>query len=174
MGYALPGAVVAVGVLAPVAWLDDVLRALAQLTLGRSFDLLLTGSAAAVLFAYAVRFLAVGYQTVDATLAAIPPSFDEAARSLGVTPTGILRRIHLPLVRGGLLTTAILAWVETMKELPATLLLRPLGLKTFAIEVWERTSESLWAEAALPALAIVLVGLCPLWLTTRLMDGPPR
>jgi iron(III) transport system permease protein len=174
MGYALPGAVIAVGVLAPVAWLDDTMRALAQMTLGRSLELLLTGSAAAVLFAYAVRFLAVGYQTVDASLARIPTSLDEAARSLGVGLGGALRRVHLPLVRGGLLTAAVLVWVETMKELPATLLLRPLGLKTLAIEVWELTSESLWAEAALPAIALVLVGLVPLWLTSHLSTGLPR
>jgi iron(III) transport system permease protein len=136
--------------------------------------LLLTGSAAAVLFAYAVRFLAVGYQTIDASLARIPTSFDEAARSLGVRLGGALRRVHLPLMRGGLLTAAILVWVEAMKELPATLLLRPLGLKTLAIEVWELTSESLWAEAALPAIAIVLVGLFPLWLTAHLTAGLPR
>jgi iron(III) transport system permease protein len=174
MGYALPGAVIAVGVLAPVAWLDGMFHALAYLTLGRSLDLLLTGSAAAVLFAYAVRFLAVGYQTIDATLAGIPTSFDEAARSLGVRLGGALRRIHLPLMRGGLVTAGILVWVEVMKELPATLLLRPLGLKTLAIEVWERTSESLWAEAALPALSIVIVGLFPLWVTAHLTAGRPR
>ena len=174
MGYALPGAVIAVGVLAPVAWLDGAVRTVSQAALGRPPDLLLTGSAAAVLFAYAVRFLAVGYQTIDASLARIPGAFDEAARSLGVSLAGALRRIHLPLIRGGLLTAAILVWVETMKELPATLLLRPLGLKTLAIEVWERTSESLWAEAALPAIAIVLVGLVPLWLTSRLTVDPSR
>jgi iron(III) transport system permease protein len=174
MGYALPGAVVAVGVLAPIAWLDGVLHDLARLALGRPLDVLLTGSAAAILFAYAVRFLAVGYQTIDAGLARIPPSYDEAARSLGVRLSGTLRRVHLPLLRGGLLTAAILVWVETMKELPATLLLRPLGLKTLAIEVWELTSESRWAEAALPAIAIVLVGLFPLMLTTHLTSGPAR
>ena len=174
MGYALPGAVIAVGVLAPIAWLDGALRTLVHVTLGRSLDMLLTGSAAAVLFAYVVRFLAVGYQAIDASLTRISPRFDEAARSLGVRLGGALRRVHLPLLQGGLLTAAILAWVEVMKELPATLLLRPLGLKTLAIEVWELTSESLWAEAALPALALVLVGLVPLWLTARLTTGRPR
>ena len=174
MGYALPGAVIAVGVLGPMAWLDSGLRALADFVLGRPIGLLLTGSAAAVLFAYAVRFLAVGFQTIDASLTKIPPSFDEVARSLGVRLGGALRRIHLPLMRGGILTAVILVWVETMKELPATLLLRPLGLKTLAIEVWERTSESMWAEAALPALAIVVVGLFPLLLTARLTAGASR
>jgi iron(III) transport system permease protein len=171
MGYALPGAVIAVGVLAPVAWLDGVLATAAEWLLGERLGLVLTGSAAAVLFAYAVRFLAVGYQTTEAALARIPPSLDEAARSLGVTMRTALRRVHVPLMRGGILSALTLIWVETIKELPATLLLRPFGIKTLAIEVWERTSESLWAEAALPALAIVAVGLVPLLLVTRLEGG---
>jgi iron(III) transport system permease protein len=171
MGYALPGAVIAVGVLEPIAWLDRGLGAAGVWLLGRDPGLLLTGSALAVLFAYVVRFLAVSFQTVDASLARIPPSFDEAARSLGVGVGGSLARIHLPLMRGGLLTALVLVWVETMKELPATLLLRPLGLKTLAIEVWERTSESMWAEAALPALAIVAAGLLPVVIAVRLSTG---
>ncbi len=171
MGYALPGAVIAVGVLAPIAWLDRVLALAAEAVLGHRLGLVLTGSAAAVLFAYAVRFLAVGYQTTESALARIPPTLDEAARSLGVTMRGALRRVHLPLMRGGILSALTLIWVETIKELPATLLLRPFGLKTLAIEVWERTSESLWAEAALPALAIVGVGLVPLLLGSRLDAG---
>ena len=166
LGYALPGAVIAVGVLAPVAWLDRVMASMAEWALGHRLALLLTGSAAAVLFAYAVRFLAVGYQATEAALGRIPPSLDEAARSLGVTMRGVLRRVHVPLMRGGILSALTLVWVETIKELPATLLLRPFGLKTLAIEVWERTSESLWAEAALPALAIVAVGLLPLLVVT--------
>ncbi len=171
LGYALPGAVIAVGVLAPVAWLDGALAAVAERVLGHRLGLVLTGSAAAVLFAYAVRFLAVGYQTTEAALARIPPSLDEAARSLGVTMRAAVRRVHVPLMRGGILSALTLIWVETIKELPATLLLRPFGLKTLAVEVWERTSESLWAEAALPALAIVAVGLVPLLVATRLDGG---
>jgi iron(III) transport system permease protein len=171
LGYALPGAVIAVGVLAPVAWLDGVLADVADSLLGHRLGLVLTGSAAAVLFAYAVRFLAVAYQTTEAALARIPPSLDEAARSLGVSMRAALRRVHVPLMRGGILSALTLIWVETIKELPATLLLRPFGIKTLAIEVWERTSESLWAEAALPALAIVAVGLVPLLLVTRLGGG---
>jgi len=171
MGYALPGAVIAVGVLGPVAWVDHALAALTHGVLGSPLGLVLTGSAAAVLFAYVVRFLAVGYQATEAALGRIPPSLDEAARSLGVTMRGALRRVHLPLMRGGILSALVLIWVETIKELPATLLLRPFGLKTLAIEVWERTSESLWAEAALPALAIVGVGLVPLLLGSRIDGG---
>jgi iron(III) transport system permease protein len=171
LGYALPGAVIAVGVLAPVAWLDGAVAAVTEWAFGHRIGLVLTGSAAAVLFAYAVRFLAVGYQATEAALARIPPSLDEAARSLGVTMRAALRRVHVPLMRGGILSALTLIWVETIKELPATLLLRPFGIKTLAVEVWERTSESLWAEAALPALAIVAVGLVPLLVATRLDRG---
>jgi iron(III) transport system permease protein len=167
MGYAVPGAVIAVGVLGPLAQLD---RALAMLlrTLGGPVDILLTGSIVGILFAYLVRFLAVALQGIDAALVRIPPTMDEAARSLGVSGRRLFGRVHLPLLRGGIAATVLLLWVETMKELPATLLLRPIGLKTLAIEIWERTSESMWEEAALPALALILVGLVPLLLVTRL------
>ena len=101
-------------------------------------------------------------------LFAIPSSLDDAARSLGASIVGTLRRIHLPLMRGGVLTALILVFVETMKEMPATLLLRPFGLDTLAVAVWERTSESLWAEAAAPALAIVAAGLVPVLVVIRL------
>lgn len=168
MGYALPGAVIAVGVLVPIALVDHgVVRALEAL-LGRPLGLLLTGSVAALLFAYVVRFLAVSYNTVDASLGRIAPSLDDAARSLGVGVGATLRRVHLPLMRGGVLTALVLVFVETMKEMPATLLLRPFGLDTLAVGVWQRTSESLWAEASVPALAIVLAGLVPVLITLRL------
>jgi iron(III) transport system permease protein len=167
MGYALPGSVIAVGVLAPVAAFDHGLARAREVVLGTPVGLLLTGSAVTLLFAYVVRFLAVSFQTIDASLTKIPSSLDDAARSLGVGVTATLRRIHLPLLRGGLLTALILVFVETMKEMPATLLLRPFGLDTLAVGVWERTSESLWAEAAVPALAIVAVGLLPVFLAVR-------
>ncbi|OLE36560.1 MAG: hypothetical protein AUG00_10310, partial [Candidatus Rokubacteria bacterium 13_1_20CM_2_70_7] len=172
MGYALPGSVIAVGVLTPVAVVDHALGWGLEWALGWTVGLVLTGSAAALLFAYVVRFLAVSFQTLDASLGKIPPSLDDAARSLGVGVGGTLRRIHLPLMRGGLLTALILVFVETMKEMPATLLLRPLGLNTLAVGVWERTSESLWAEAAVPALAIVAAGLLPVFLAIRLSATP--
>ncbi|MGH7279501.1 MAG: ABC transporter permease, partial [Candidatus Rokuibacteriota bacterium] len=171
MGYAIPGAVVAVGVLIPMARLDHALSAAAEVVLGPSTGLLITGSAAGLIFAYVVRFLAVGFHTLDATLGRIPTSLDEAARSLGLRAGGILRRVHLPLMRRGLLTAVILVFVETMKEMPATLLLRPFGHDTLAVKVWEWTSESLWAEAAVPALAIVIAGLAPVFLVIRLTGG---
>jgi iron(III) transport system permease protein len=167
MGYALPGSVIAVGVLIPLAWLDHVLARVAERTLGQPAGMLLTGSAAGLLFAYVARFLSVGFQTLDASLVKIPASLDDAARSLGTSPGGTLRRVHLPLMRSGFLTALVLVFVETMKEMPATLLLRPFGMNTLAVEVWERTSESQWAEAALPALAIVAAGLLPVFLAIR-------
>jgi iron(III) transport system permease protein len=176
MGYALPGAVVAVGVLLPLAWLD---RTLAD-GLARLFDvevgLLLTGSALALVFAYVVRFLAVSFQSVDASLGRIPRSLDDAARGLGARPTRSLREIHLPLLRRGLLAALALVFVDVMKELPATLLLRPFGMDTLAIAVWQRTAESLWPEAAVPALGIVVAGLVPVAIILRGMprvDRPP-
>jgi iron(III) transport system permease protein len=170
-GYALPGSVIAVGVLVPMAWLDHALAHQAERLLGQPFGLVLTGSVAGLLFAYAVRFVAVGFQTLDASLGRLPRSLDDAARSLGARVGGTLCRVHLPLLRRGLLTALILVFVETMKEMPATLLLRPFGLGTLATEVWERTSESLWAEAAVPALALVFAGLLPVFLALRLSGG---
>jgi iron(III) transport system permease protein len=168
MGYALPGSVIAVGVLIPVAHLDHGLAAATEWLLGRPAGLFLTGSAAALVFAYTVRFLAVSLQTLEASLAKIPPSFDDAARSLGAGVGGTLTRIHLPLMRSGILTALVLVFVETVKEMPATLLLRPFGLNTLAVAVWEHTSESQWPEASVPALAIVAAGLLPVFLAIRL------
>ena len=168
MGYALPGSVIAVGVLVPLAWLDHAVAPVLERFLGRSGDLLLTGSALGLIFAYLVRFLAVSFQTVDASLSKIPPSLDAAARSLGASLSHVLRRVHLPLMRRGLLTALILVFVEVMKEMPATLLLRPFHLNTLAVEVWQRTSEALWQEAAMPALAIVGAGILPVLLAVRL------
>jgi iron(III) transport system permease protein len=168
MGYALPGSVVAVGVLTALAGIDHVVAMLAAEVAGVRTDLLLTGSAVGLVYAYLVRFLAVSLQTVDASLTKIPPHLDAAARSLGATAGRVLRRVHLPLVRHGVLTALVLVFVETMKEMPATLLLRPFGRDTLAIEVWERTSESMWAEAAVPALAIVAAGLLPVVVAIRL------
>jgi iron(III) transport system permease protein len=170
MGYALPGSVIAVGVLIPVAVFDHALLTALEAALGRPLGLALTGSVVALLFAYVVRFVAVGFHTVEASLGKIPPSLDDAARSLGVGLTGTLRRVHLPLMRGGILTALILVFVETMKEMPATLLLRPFGVDTLAVAVWEATSESLWGQAAAPALAIVAAGLLPVFVAIRLGD----
>jgi iron(III) transport system permease protein len=167
MGYALPGSVIAVGVLGPMAFLDHGIGTLLENSLGISIGLIFIGSMAGLVFAYLVRFLAVSSQTVEASLVKITPSMDMAGRSLGAGTTGVLRRIHLPLIRRGLSAAAVLVFVDVVKEMPATLLLRPFGYDTLAVRVWQFTSESLWEAAALPALTIVLVGLLPVVLLTR-------
>lgn len=167
MGYALPGSVIAVGVLAPLAFLDRALDDFLQQTLAISSGLLLTGSMAGLVFAYLVRFLAVSYQTIDASLVKITPSMDMAGRSLGASTGGVLRRIHFPLIRRGLSAAAILVFVDVMKEMPATLLLRPFGYDTLAVRVWQLTSESFWEAASLPALTIVAAGILPVLVLAR-------
>jgi iron(III) transport system permease protein len=174
LGYALPGAVVAVGVLLPLAWLDRALASGLELLTGVPPGLLLTGSVTGVLFAYLVRFLAVGGQSIEASLARIPRGLDEAARSLGARGGRTLRAIHLPLAHRGLLAAVMLVFVDVMKELPATLLLRPFGVETLAVLIWRRTAESLWVEAALPALALVLAGLGPVAVAMRLAGADAR
>jgi iron(III) transport system permease protein len=150
-----------------MAFLDHNIGKILENFLGISTGLILIGSMGGLVFAYLVRFLAVSSQTVEASLIKITPSMDMAGRSLGATTSGVLRRIHLPLIRRGLSAAAVLVFVDVVKEMPATLLLRPFGYDTLAVRVWQFTSESLWEAAALPALTIVLVGLLPVVLLTR-------
>jgi iron(III) transport system permease protein len=168
LGYALPGAVVAVGILLVLAWFDHTLLGLIPGMGKREVGLLLTGSVGGLLLAYTVRFLALGLQSVEAGMARVPPSLDEVARTLRAGPGRILGRIHFPLLRGALLAGALLVFVDVMKEMPATLLMRPFGLDTLAVEVWQRTAESQWQEAAVPALTIVAAGMLPVALLARL------
>jgi len=175
LGYAVPGSVIAVGVLIPLAFCDHTLDGFLRHTFGVSSGLLLTGSMVGLVYAYVVRFLAVSCQPVEAGLNRITPSMDMAARSLGTSPGGVLRRIHLPLIRAGLGNAAILVFVDVMKEMPATLLLRPFGYDTLAVRVWQFTSESLWEAAALPSLTIVASGMIPvLVLIGRLRPSASR
>jgi len=167
MGYALPGSVIAVGVLIPLSFMDHTLDAFLQRRFGLSSGLLLTGSMVGLVFAYLVRFLAISSQTIEASLVKVTPSMDMAARSLGTTASGVLRRVHLPLIRGGLGCAAILVFVDVMKEMPATLLLRPFGYDTLAVRIWQLTSESFWEAAALPALTLVAGGILPVLLLMR-------
>jgi iron(III) transport system permease protein len=171
MGYALPGSVIAVGVLIPLAFVDHTLDDFLRRTFGVSSGLLLTGSMGGLVFAYLVRFLAISSQTLEAGLGKITPGMDLAARSLGSSPGGVLRRIHLPMLRSSLGCAAILVFVDVMKEMPATLLLRPFGYDTLAVRIWQLTSESFWEAAALPALTIVAGGILPVLLLIR--RSPP-
>ncbi|MEM1425275.1 MAG: iron ABC transporter permease [Cyanobacteria bacterium P01_H01_bin.130] len=161
MGYAIPGSVVAVGLLMPLGWFDRTLDTYMENTFNISTGLLLSGSMVALVFAYLVRFLSVAFGTVETSLTKIKPNFDDASRSLGHTPTQTLWRIHLPLLRGGLLTAVLLVFVDSIKELPATLIVRPFNFDTLAVRVYYLASDERLAEAALPAIAILLVGLIP-------------
>ncbi len=167
LGYAIPGTVIAVGVLIPFGWLDNAVDAWARDTLGFSTGLLLSGTLFALLFAYMVRFLAVSLQTVEAGLERVKPMMDESARTLGLTPGRVLARVHLPMLRGSLLTAILLVFVDVMKELPATLILRPFNFNTLAVRAYELASDERLAEAAGPAIAIVLAGIVPVILLSR-------
>ncbi|HIK55208.1 MAG TPA: iron ABC transporter permease [Synechococcales cyanobacterium M55_K2018_004] len=167
MGYAIPGSVIAVGVLVPLGAFDNALDAWMQRQFGISTGLLLSGTIAALVFAYLVRFLAVALNTVEASLGRIKPSLDDAARSLGQNPFGTLRHVHAPLMASGLLTAGLLVFVDVMKELPATLIVRPFNFDTLAVRVYQLASDERLVEAAAPALAIVLVGILPVILLSR-------
>ena len=161
LGYAVPGAVLAVGVIIPFAWFDNTLDRLMRDAFGISTGLVLSGTIAAVTFAYVVRFLALSLGTIEAGLGKVTASMDQAARTLGQGPLGTLRRIHLPMIRASVLTAALLVFVDVMKELPMTLLLRPFNFHTLATRVYEYAADELLEEAALPALAIVAAGIGP-------------
>lgn len=165
IGYAMPGAVIATGVLAIVNPIDGDLTLYAEENLGwDSYAYVLTGTIAALVYAYVVRFMAVGFNSVDASLEKIKPNMEGAARTLGAGEVRILWRVHLPMVRVGLLTGAILVFVDVMKELPATLLLRPFGMDTLALRAHFLSVEGWHRAAAIPSLMILAVGLIPVFL----------
>lgn len=162
MGYAVPGTVIAVGTLIFLAQIDHWIIDFASATFGAELNLILTGSIAALIFAHSVRFLSISLQTVDASLTKINKSIDEAALMLGSNLLQTLRNIHLPLIRSGLLTAALLVFVEVMKELPATLIMRPFNFNTLSVRAYELASDERLADASSAALAIVLTGIVPI------------
>ncbi len=166
-GYAVPGTVLAIGVIVPLAASDRFIDGIVRVQFGFSSGLILSGTIFAILFAYAVRFLTISQRTLHDGLSRISPNIDAAARSLG---SGYWKRfigIHIPLLRPSLAAAAILVFVDTIKELPATLLLRPFGLNTLATHTFELASLGQLEDAAVPALAIVLAGLIPVALLSR-------
>jgi iron(III) transport system permease protein len=167
LGYAIPGAVIAVGVLVPLGRLDNWIAGGLEAAFGVKPGLLLTGTIVALVYAYLVRFLAVALQTVEAGLAKVTPRMDDAARSLGATPAQALARVHAPLLASSLAGAALLLFVDVMKELPATFALRPFNFDTLAIEVYNLAKDERLSEAAVPSLVIVAIGLAPLLLVTR-------
>ena len=166
-GYAIPGTVVAVGVIIPLAWIDNRVDAWLQDYFGLSSGLLLSGSLFALMFAYMVRFLSISVQSVESGLGKIRQSMDDAARSLSYTPAQILTRVHLPLMKATVLTAFLIVFVDVMKELPATLILRPFNFNTLAVRAFELAGDERLADSSTAALMIVAVGLVPVLLLSR-------
>ena len=165
LGYAVPGAVIAVGILVPVAWVQERWP-------DAGAAALVTGTVFGLLYAYLVRFSAVALQSVEAGYARVPLSIDETARMLGSGARRVFARLHLPLLRRSAGAAALLVFVDVMKELPATLVLRPFGSDTLAVVAYNLARDERLAEAALPSLAIVAVGLIPVILLSRALRAP--
>jgi iron(III) transport system permease protein len=161
LGYAVPGSVIAVGALFVSTWFDAAIDTAVRSHLGVSTGLILTGTIAGVVGAYVVRFLAISYNTLESSLAKITPSLDSAARTLGSRPAAMVRRVHLPLMRGSMLTAGVLVFVDVMKELPATIMMRPFNFDTLAIRAYQLASDEQLRDASAAALGIVLVGIVP-------------
>ena len=174
IGDAVPGAVLAVRVLIPMGKIDVVIQGYLKNVFGISTGLLFSGTIAAVSYGYLTRFLALSYGTVEASLMRITPNMDGAARTLGLGPMKTLERIHLPLIRGGILAAAILVFVDTMKELPMTIILRPFNFETLATHVHQLASDELLEESALGSLSIVAAGLLPvIYLSRTIREARP-
>lgn len=171
LGYAIPGTVVALGLIVPLAAFDNSLSAYMDHYFGYRTGLLLSGSAFALLFAYTIRFLAVALGSVEAGWQRLSPNLDAASRTLGATPAKMLLAVHLPLLRPAIGAAALLVFVDTMKELPATLLLRPFNFETLATQIYTFASQEQFERSALAALTIVIVGLIPLLLLHRALIG---
>jgi len=171
LGYALPGTVLAVGIFIPVAALDNTLIDLFRRLFSIDTGQLLQGTLVIMLLAYLVRFMAAGFKAIDGAMHRVTPSIDEAARLAGYRGLRLLARIHLPMLRGGLLTAFTLVSVDVMKEMPITLMTRPFGWDTLAVKIYELTSEGEWERAALPALILLLCGLIPIIFLMRTSEN---
>jgi iron(III) transport system permease protein len=167
LGYAVPGIVIAVGILLPMAAFDNALDAWLKARFGVGTGLLVTGTVAALLYAYVVRYFAVAFQPIEAGLARITPAMDASARSLGASPREVFARVHLPLLAPSLFASALLVFVDVMKELPATLVLRPFNFDTLAVIAYQLAADERLGEAAIPSLTIVAVGVIPVVMLSR-------
>jgi iron(III) transport system permease protein len=166
LGYAIPGAVVVVGLLLPVAWLQQVWP-------GSSAGAWITATSLGLVWAYLVRFCAVALQSVQSGYARIPTSLDETARTLGVTGWALMRQVHAPLLKRTTLAALLLVFVDVMKELPATMVLRPFNSDTLAVVAYQLARDERLGEASLPSLALVVVGLIPVVLLSRTLRQSP-
>jgi len=161
MGYAIPGTVIAIGIIIPFAWFDNTLDDWSRNQFDFSTGLILSGTLFALVFSYLVRFLAVSVGAVESSLGKIKPSMDDAARSMGYKPIQVLQKIHIPIMRTTLLTAILLVFVDILKELPATLLLRPFNFNTLAVRAYELAADERLADASSAAIMIVLTGIIP-------------
>ena len=170
IGYALPGVVLAVGIFVPLAWLDNWVNKIVMQLFHIEIGLLFQGTLVIMLIAYMTRFLAVGHSPIDSAMQRITLSIDEASMGLGLNGWDMLKRVHLPILKGGIFTAVTLVFVDVMKEMPITLMTRPFGWDTLAVRIFELTSEGEWEQAALPAVALVIAGLIPIILLTRQIE----
>lgn len=170
MGYAIPGTVIAVGVLIPFAWFDNTIDTFLQKHFAISTGLLVSGTVFCLIFAYLIRFLAVSINTISASLIKIKPVMDEVAKTTNIPFWSVIKRIHIPMMRGSALTVLLLVFVDVIKELPATLVLRPFNFNTLAVRAYELANEELLAEAAVPALTIVAIGILPIIIISKLIS----
>lgn len=173
LGYAVPGAVIAVGVLIPVTRLDHLIAQAVMMATGAKVGLIFTGTMAALVYAYLVRFFAVALQTIDAGMSKVTPNMDAAARSLGYTPGATLLRVHAPILWRSALAAGLLVFVDVTKELPATFVMRPFNFDTLAVQAFNLASDERLAEASTAALTILAVGLIPAFVLSRMMLKPP-
>lgn len=173
LGYAIPGTVLALGLMTPLVAIDEAINALTRAVAGVNVGLVLAGSSAALVIAYVLRFLAIATGSAQAGLARIPHEIDDVARTLGSKPSSIVRQIHLPLSRAALGSAALLVFVDCLKELPATLLLRPLNVETLSTYIYQFATRGSFEEGALAALLIVAVGILPVIHLTRFAEIAP-
>jgi len=171
LGYAVPGGVIAVGLLVPFAGLDNLIDAWARARFGVSTGLIFTGTIGLLVLAYLVRFMAVALNAFDAGLATVSPRVDAVARTLGRGPVGVLAAVHLPILKGSLLTAILIVFVDTLKELPATMIMRPFDFDTLAVQAHRLASDERLAAAAVPSLVIAGIGLLPVILICRAIAG---
>lgn len=167
LGYAVPGGVIAVGILVPFAGLDNLIDGWARAHLGVSTGLLFTGSIWLLVMAYMARFMAVALNAFDAGLSTVSPRIDAVARTLGRGPIGVLTRVHIPIVQGSVLSAMLIVFVDTMKELPATLIMRPFNFDTLAVQAYRLAADERLDAAAVPSLVIAAIGLLPVLLVCQ-------
>jgi len=167
LGYAVPGGVIAVGILVPAAGLDNLVDGWTRDAFGVSTGLILTGSIWLLVLAYVARFMAVALNTYDSGLATVGPHMDAVARTLGRNPPRVLTSVHFPILKGSVLTALLIVFVDVMKELPATMIMRPFNFDTLAVQAHRLAADERLDQAAVPSLAIAAIGLLPVILVCR-------